>query len=334
MEPTIPPPRLTARALAVLKVIEDAGGEIEASYDLFAARAQLARSTAQLAVADLRSAGAITVEERPGKATRYTVGTLPTSEVGTLPTLPTRYPTDPTDQPSVDAPAPAHAAATRPGGSPPLTPIPAESGTPIPGEASRVGEPAPAHEEPGTVGTPRPIGSLAVAEAMQAAKAAGISIEPALRARIGNAAQQLAKDETVETILAAARRLGEGGFTDLYTAVRAVERGAPPPTVFSPAPVPGAGVSKLADVFRALRSTWPRIVIDVPFWEEKLEKIPERFLLAAVDRLAKDEGGEFPPHWGQVYKTAWRIGVDETERRRSAAERADLRARVRAIEES
>jgi hypothetical protein len=169
---------------------------------------------------------------------------------------------------------------------------------------------------------------------MEAARSAGHSIEPALRARIGNAAQQLAKDETVETILAAARRLGEGGFTDLYTAVRAVERGAPrPPTVFSPVPIPGASVSKLANVFRALRSTWPRIVIDVPFWEEKLEKIPERFLLAAVDRLAK-EGGEFAPHWGQVYKTAWRIGVDETERRRSAEERADLRARVRAIEES
>lgn len=214
------------------------------------------------------------------------------------------------------------------GGSPP-TPSLGGSGPRDPEGSTR----EPLASEPlaseGFGSQPLGIGQQAVRAAMDAAKAAGRSIEPALRARIGNAAQQLAKDESVERILAGARRLGEGGFADLYTAVRAVERGAPPPVA---APEPIASGSKLADVFRLVRATWPRAQIDVAVWEAELERIPAVYVLAAIREIAR-AGADFAPNWGQVYKAAYRIGVDETERRRSATERARLRGIVTAIEE-
>lgn len=311
--------------LAYLREHADRDGCCPSPRAAIAQALAVSGSTVQLAIAGLEEAGLIHIDgRRPGVANAYclTPGTS---------TDPPETSTDtPTDRPTPTLTDSSRAPTSGRGGSPP-TPSPVVSGSPDPeGTARDFDRSTDTSTDRPTSVEVVPLGVAASAAVVDAARAAGR--EPVANlGRVGKAAKDLeASGVDVATILAAAARMGAAGTTDLRTAVDAIEQGRAMPASAVERPAEG---SRLAAVFRALRSTWPRIVIDAPFWEEKLEKIPERFLLAAVDRLAK-EGGEFPPHWGQVYKTAWRIGVDDTERRRSAEERADLRARVRAIEES
>lgn len=334
-DPTIPTPRTRSERelLAYLSAQADDEGCSVQTKQAISEATSLSRSTLAVAVAGLREIGLLVVETSPGRAPN--VYCVQPSDPTIQPSdsnrpIPESYrpiePSEPSDSGSVDAPArePAPATPER-GGSPPTPYVPpAATGSEEPSRDARALEPSDGQP------SDEPIGRLAVRTALDSARAAGRSIEPALRARIGHAAQALAKDETVETILAAARRLGEGGFSDLYTAVRAVDRGAAPPAPVAD-PIPEG--ARLAPVVALVRATWPRAVVDLAVWERELAKIPASYLVEGVREIARS-GAEFAPTWGQVYRSAWRIGVDATERRRSAEERAAIRERVRAIEES
>lgn len=314
------PPPLLPRAECLLERIEAEGGEWTTSYSVIAEACGLARSTAQLAVSDLIAAGLIEAGPsvpRHGTLYRRTAVSYRTVPTPYRPTPTDAVPTVPTDD-SVDAPA----RATPAGMAGAQTPLP----TPIEPSAATRTELSPAsagaHEAlvPSTEDTV-PIGRLAVAAAVEAAAKSGRSVEGALKGRIGSAAQRLAGDGTdVATILAGARRLGEGGFADLYTAVRAVRDSVPDRTSAVPDRASAVRTAELMPtgetamispriqaVIRLVRGTWPRAQIDAELWEEKLGKVQERFLLAAVDRIARS-GAEFAPHWGQVYAKAREVG--------------------------
>lgn len=320
------PTPLPDRARRLLEQIEAAGGEWTASYAVIATVCDLARSTAQLAAADLIASGLVTGARTPAgtlyRRTDQVYRPVPASCTDAVPTY--------TDPLSIDAPArvtPAHdAPAQNPLPTPMEPPTATRTEGPLASAPTReVGIPTPV---PST--DARPLGNLAVAEAMDAARAAGRSIEPALRARIGNAAQRLAQDEDVDVILAAARRLGEGGFDDLYTAVRAVKADRPMPDRPAPRyprPAPGGVNEKMGRVLERVYGTWPRAQLAPALWEEKLGRIQERFLVAAVDAIA-EEGGDFAPTWGKVLQFARRIGepavLAERQERAHQAEQARL----------
>lgn len=316
-----------AAVLALLTAEADPDGCVSTlTRSLIAERLGIADGTAGLALRRLEAAGELRRQPSAGRApTVYCLTVQPGDS--------TRR--QPGDNPAIQPGDPA----TQPGEStPPVSRAhPPETTSSIGASGNRSGR-APAQEPTRRPGDPAtqpgdpatPIGQFAVRTALEAAAAAGRSIEPALRARIGHAAQALAKDESVERILAGAQRLGEGGFNDLYTAVRAVERNAPPIAARLEEPLPD---DKIGRLIAFVRGTWPRAVIDRAMWESELNRMPEEFLIEAV-RLIAREGGDWPPTWGKVWSVARPIA--ETTIRSRQLERARLaekeRIRVRLAE--
>lgn len=329
-DPSNPVP-LNESAERLLEQIEANGGEWTASYAVIATVCDLARSTAQVAARELVAAGYATAERTPtGTVYRCTDQLYRRVPMACTDAVPMGC-TDEAGSVQQDAPTHAPRAHDAPAQSPLPTPIEPSTATRTDGPLAS----APAPEagipiEAGipTVTVPTPIGQLAVRAAMEAAREASATVPADVRPRIGHAAQRLAEDEDVETILEAARRLGAGGFTDLYTAVRAVKADRPMPRAVRTAqPAVRTADGKMGRVLARLYGTWPRAQIAEELWEEKLGKVQERFLIGAIDAIA-EEGGDFAPTWGKVMQFARRIGeptmLAERQARRHAAEQERL----------
>ncbi len=95
-------------------------------------------------------------------------------------------------------------------------------------------------------------------------------------------------------------------------------------------------IPRIHAALEMLFHTWPRAQVHVPTWEAELGRVREDILLDAVRELAK-AGGEWPPHWGQVYRKAREIGEprvlnerNDRKRREEDARSEALRAEMRA----
>lgn len=288
--------------LAMFECAQEAGdGTCDLSAaDLMTRLGIRSERTVTTARAALREAGLIELlEDAPGRRPRYRVHPRNTPAIE-----------PPQSTPATPAIAPPQSVLSR--CAPAREHTPERTVAVEGGEEEVEGTEPPQSATPAIGGTPaigvagvESVGRLAVAAAMESAAEAGQAPPSAgVRGRIGQTANALAATEVdVPTIIAAARRVGAGGFADLRTAVEAVKAGRSMPAA---APVVEEG-ARTAPVIRLILATWPRAQIDAAIWEEKLGRIQERFLLLAVDEIAR-RGEAFSPTWGQVWKVAHEIG--------------------------
>jgi hypothetical protein len=315
----------------------------------------LARSTLALAVNGLRELGELTVDQSAGaRANAYCVTPSDDRPIGPSDTV--RFgPSDdrptPSDSLSSDAPPHASAQPRRARAAPPPTPMVPPTATGV--SDSLAQPPAPTREaEPSDADHPIPIGQLAVAAAAEAAKLAGRELDAAVRGRLGRAAQKVAGEHSIDEVLDAARRIGEGAGDDLYTALRAVQRGAPMPTT-----VRGDTDARYADLQRRAEASrqgrdplWlgrlkpgeiveaealyvgtygERRRFDGELWARELASFPIGAILWGIRAMAK--ASPHPPTWGEVAAAAGPTLEHERRKRqnRLALQREDDRIEAR-----
>jgi hypothetical protein len=347
-DPSNAPPRplkaSEALLLEYLREHADADGCARYGRAALATALGLAPSTAQLAIRGLRELGLLGITKAPdGGANIYCVLTdadrLTVTDADRLnrPMV--------TDPVPIDAPEGAGAAATRPLVEAPPTPLTASDGN-LTDDPSR-DAPAPAREADRS---PTPIGQLAVAACVDAARAAGRKVEGPILGRLGRAAQAVAAEHDVATILDAARRIGEGAGVDLYTALRAVQRSAPMPAAvrIADADARYADLKARAELSRDGRDPLhlgrlkpgeiveaealyvgtygERRRFDAELWARELATLPIGAILYGIREMAK--ASPHPPTWGEVAAAAGPTLEHERRKRANARARREDGARV------
>jgi hypothetical protein len=252
----------------------------------------------------------------------------------------------------VDAPPHASAQPRRARAAPPPTPMDGSTATGCSDPLASASAQPPAPTREAEVTDSVPIGELAGAAAAEAAKLAGRELDPAVRGRLGRAAQKVAGEHSVAEVLDAARRIGEGAGDDLYTALRAVQRGAPmPPTVRADADARYADLQRRAELSREGRDPlWlgrlkpgeiveaealyvgtygERRRFDAELWARELGSFPIGAILWGIRAMAK--ASPHPPTWGEVAAAAGPTLEHERRKRqnRLAVQREDERIEAR-----
>jgi hypothetical protein len=291
----------------------------------------LARSTLALAVNGLRELGELTVDQSAGaRANAYCVTPSDDRPIGPSDTV--RFgPSDdrptPSDSLSSDAPPHASAQPRRARAAPPPTPMVPPTATGV--SDSLAQPPAPTREaEPSDADHPIPIGQLAVAAAAEAAKLAGRELDAAVRGRLGRAAQKVAGEHSIDEVLDAARRIGEGAGDDLYTDLQrradASRQGRDPLRL---------GRLKPGEIVEAealyVGTYGERRRFDGELWARELASFPIGAILWGIRAMAK--ASPHPPTWGEVAAAAGPTLEHERRKRqnRLAVQREDERIEAR-----
>lgn len=345
-----PPRRLKASEALLLEYLRehaDADGCAGYTKAELATALGLARSTLALSVSGLRALELLSVHQSAGaRSNIYCVTPSDSAQSDRPITVRLDRPIGPSDSagsPGVDAPLRERAAATRPPVVVPPTPLVTSYGN-LTDDPSR-DAPAPARALEPSDAEPSdvvPIGRLACAAAAEAATAAGRKLEGSVMGRLGRAAQALAAEHDAGAILAAARRIGEGAGDDLYTALRAVERGAALPRSVraEQSDHAYADLQRRAEFSRQGRDPlWlgrlkpgeiveaealyvgtygERRRFDAELWARELHDFPIGAILYGIRAMAK--ASPHPPTWGEVAAAAGQ--TLEHERRKRANERA------------